>query len=259
MTILPYLEIPVVKHCNLNCRYCSHFANVEDEYFMPVASYETDMARMSCLVSNIAEIRLLGGEPLLHPHLREFIKISRRYFPDAALKVVTNGLLIPSVDACVLQEIAGCGATFDISLYQPTQKIEREICERLYRFGIKFYISEPVIKFQRRLLPRPEAAIEKTWQACNTKNCFVLCEGKISYCYAPQLVEMAEKKFGYHFYIGNSVADIADSRWTGESLLEFLQQPHECCAYCGQPETVDWMRTQCKPGLSDWFVEKPIK
>lgn len=259
MPVLPYLEIPIVKHCNLNCRYCSHFANIEDKYFMSINVFERDMLRLSQLFSDIVEIRLLGGEPLLHPQISEFINIAKKYFPKSDLKIATNGLLIPSINNEVLKTIANYDVCFDISLYPPTQKIEQTIRWRLYKFGIRFYISEPISKFQRRLLSNPVSNIEKAWSECRTKNCFVLCEGKISFCYAPHLAEMAEKKFGYHFDIGDAIADIYNNKWTGNGLLEFIQRPHACCAHCGEPEILNWTLTESKPDVNDWFVKKPIK
>ena len=256
---LSYLELPVVKHCNLNCRYCSHFANIEDKYYMPIESFENDMNRLSELFSNVTEMRLLGGEPLLHSQIGEFVRIAKKYFPGTELKIATNGLLIPTIKAEVLKTIACFEADFDISLYPPTQKIEQAIRQRLYDFGIRFYISEPIDKFQRRLLAEPLSAAENAWSKCKTNHCFVLCEGKMSFCYAPQLAQMAEKKFGYHFDIGDAIADIYNKKWTVESLLKFIQRPHACCAYCGEPETLDWTITAEKPDLRDWFVKSPIK
>ncbi len=259
MPVLPYLELPIVKHCNLNCRYCSHFANIEDKYLMPIDKFELDLLRLSQLFSNINEMRLLGGEPLLHPQINEFIKITKKVFPKTDLKIATNGLLIPSIRNYILDTIANYDVCFDISLYPPTQRIEQIIRSRLYEFGIRFYISEPISKFQKRLLLNPVSDIEKAWDDCRTKNCFVLCEGKISFCYAPQLAEMANKKFSYHFEIGDAIADIYDKKWTGDSLLKFIQRPHACCAHCGEPEILDWTLTDSKPDISDWFVEKAIK
>lgn len=259
MPVLPYLELPIVKHCNLNCRYCSHLANIEDKYLMPTNKFEQDLLRLSQLFSNITEMRLLGGEPLLHPQISEFVKISKKIFPKTDLKIATNGLLIPSINNDILEAIARHDVCFDISLYPPTQRIEQIIRSKLYEYGIRFCISEPINKFQKRLLATPASDIKKAWDECRTKNCFVLCEGKISFCYAPQLAEMAKEKFGYNFEIGDAIVDIYEKKWTGNSLLKFIQRPHACCAHCGEPEILNWALTDSKPDLSDWFVEKAIK
>lgn len=226
---------------------------------MSIESFENDMNRLSELFSNVAKMRLLGGEPLLHPQISEFLKIAKKYFPNTELKIATNGILIPTIKNEVLKTISCYEVIFDISLYPPTQKIEQAIRQRLYDFGIRFYISELINKFQRRLLAEPISVAENAWKKCKTNNCFVLCEGKMSLCYAPQLAKMAEEKFGYHFYIGDAIVDIHNKKWTGESLLKFIQRPHACCAYCGEPEMLDWTVTLGKPDLYDWFVKCPIK
>ena len=259
MPILPYLEIPIVKHCNLNCKYCSHLANVEKPYFMSLERFEKDLRRMAELFSDVTELRLLGGEPLLHPEIGACRKIARKIFPCTLLKVVTNGVLIPAMKGDVMEEISSCDVCFDISLYPPTQKIEPLIRRKLYDYGVRFYLSDLIESFGRRLLAEPLSDPLKAWEDCRTKNCFVLFEGKISYCYAPQVAAMAEKKFGHPFDMGKSLADIYDGELTGESLLAFLRRPHECCAYCGVPETCAWSLSDREPKLSDWLVDKPIR
>lgn len=257
--MLQYLEIPIVKHCNLNCRYCSHLSNIEDKYFISTEIYKRDVIRLSQLFSDINEMRLLGGEPLLHPHIVELIKTTREVFPKTELKVATNGLLIPSVDKEVLRAFSVNNVSFDISLYPPTQKIQGTIRSRLFETGVRFYFSEPISKFQKRLLLEPVSNKITAWNKCKTKNCFVLFEGKMSYCYAPQLAELVNKKCGCNFEMSDAIVDIYDEKCTGNSLLDFLLQPHSCCSYCGEPETYDWTTVICKPNISDWVVENPIQ
>ena len=92
---LEYIEYDIVGHCNLNCKGCSHFSNIIcDNSFVTLESYEKDLRRMKELFSYIARIKILGGEPLLHPQLNEIIKITREVLPKATIDIVTNGLLI---------------------------------------------------------------------------------------------------------------------------------------------------------------------
>lgn len=257
--VLPYLELPIVKHCNLNCRYCSHLASIEEEYYMSIDTFEHDLLRLSQLFADVTEMRLLGGEPLLHPHIGELIIVARRLFPKTNLKIATNGLLIPFIKNEILDTITACDVSFDISLYPPTQKIEPIIQSRLHEFGIRFYLSEPIDKFQKRLLPMTLTSdIKKSWYKCQSKNCFVLCEGNISCCYAPQIAEMVKNKFNYCVNVDDAIADIYYSKWTGKSLLKFLNRPHSCCAHCGEPKMFSWTFTGGNIDLSDWFVDKAI-
>jgi molybdenum cofactor biosynthesis enzyme MoaA len=45
----------------------------------------------------ISYLRLLGGEPLLHPDITKFIKYAKRYFPETLIGIGTNGILLPKM------------------------------------------------------------------------------------------------------------------------------------------------------------------
>lgn len=89
-------EVHLADHCNLNCQMCDHFSPLANENFLSPDHYASDVERLSELFDHDANyIRLLGGEPLLHPQVVRFFEISRFYFPDCDLELYTNGLLIP--------------------------------------------------------------------------------------------------------------------------------------------------------------------
>jgi hypothetical protein len=45
-----------------------------------------------------ARIRVLGGEPLLHPHLESILYETRKHWHDAHIELITNGLLLPKMN-----------------------------------------------------------------------------------------------------------------------------------------------------------------
>lgn len=101
--ILPYnelvqiydLNIHITDHCNLSCELCCHSAQfVEGEVFTDFSVFQRDMQRMRELVPNICQLTLLGGEPLLHPMLSEFMSCARKNYPFARVVLVTNGILL---------------------------------------------------------------------------------------------------------------------------------------------------------------------
>ncbi|MDR0328557.1 MAG: hypothetical protein LBI05_09715 [Planctomycetaceae bacterium] len=76
-------EVHLVEHCNLKCQCCNHYAPIAEERFLDMETFEKDFERMSLLTgANVEFIRLLGGEPLLHPNLLQFFPIARRLFPN---------------------------------------------------------------------------------------------------------------------------------------------------------------------------------
>ena len=95
-TDLLYLETHVADTCNLKCRGCMHFSNIAVKANSPdLEDFDRDFARLSHLFTNIFIIRLMGGEPLLNPRLKEYMRIVRHYFPAAEIRIVSNALLVP--------------------------------------------------------------------------------------------------------------------------------------------------------------------
>ncbi|MDD5675864.1 MAG: radical SAM protein [Chitinivibrionales bacterium] len=92
---LKYFAVPIVEHCNLKCRFCDHFAPLAEQEFADIKIFEKDFARLSELLNaKVDFISLMGGEPLLHPQLNDFLYIARKYFPKTELRIVTNGILL---------------------------------------------------------------------------------------------------------------------------------------------------------------------
>ena len=119
------IDIPVVNHCNLNCKCCDHFAPLADPCFADVQQYDKLMSRLFQIMHGrkIYRINLMGGEPLLHPQLGQFCEITRKFFPDTHICVVTNGILTAK-----LNELQTCFEQHNI-----------EVVKTRYYKGKKFY------------------------------------------------------------------------------------------------------------------------
>jgi ABC-2 type transport system ATP-binding protein len=71
-------EVHLVEHCNLNCKGCYHFSPLAKEEFLFLTEWEKDCKQLSTLFKDrIGHISLMGGEPLLHPDICEFMRITR--------------------------------------------------------------------------------------------------------------------------------------------------------------------------------------
>ena len=90
---LRYLELHLTRRCNLACRHC---------YLGPPRPEEIPLEAALAIVREFEEmggLRLLisGGEPLLYPHLREFIEETGKLKIRRVL--LTNGTLITAGNA----------------------------------------------------------------------------------------------------------------------------------------------------------------
>lgn len=146
---LKFMEVLVSNYCNLNCRCCSHFSNiVTEKKLLSVDEFETYLVQLRKKVREIATFQLLGGEPLLHPQLDEFVSLTRRYFPGSHIDVVTNGLLLQKISQKLIDAMVLSNAIFFISQYDPTRENLAEIIRFLENRQINYYISQPLTYFE---------------------------------------------------------------------------------------------------------------
>lgn len=93
--IVRYLRLSITDRCNLNCVYCR---GVDHPEYVPcerLLRYE-HMLRFARIVKNMGvnKIRLTGGEPLARKDWAIFMGRLRDEFPDMALALTTNGVLL---------------------------------------------------------------------------------------------------------------------------------------------------------------------
>lgn len=108
----PTCEINVVEHCNLACRGCSHASPVLPRMVVDPAVLEHDL---SLLAEHYRAhtVRLLGGEPLLHPGLDTIVEVVRRSGIGEMIRVVTNGVLLPRMPRSLWEAVD----TVDVTMY----------------------------------------------------------------------------------------------------------------------------------------------
>jgi hypothetical protein len=89
------LEIMAAHGCNLTCRSCTHASPVlrPKDIADPDATYR-DLTRLA-RVYRPGRVKLLGGEPLLHPDLVALVDAVRATGITDNVTVVTNGVLLP--------------------------------------------------------------------------------------------------------------------------------------------------------------------
>ncbi len=110
------LEINITEDCNLNCKGCDHAMGILPKRHISVNEI-LDGIRTLSLVMNVRVLRIIGGEPLLHPNLTELLKnIKQIPFADY-VELWTNGTLLERLS----QESWDCLDGIVISRY-PEQK-----------------------------------------------------------------------------------------------------------------------------------------
>lgn len=228
----------IVEHCNLKCRGCYHFSSLAKEEYLSIEEYEKDIQRLGELFcGSMDEILLLGGEPLLHPQITEFFRLSRRHMPNCELKILTNGLKLCNMnndfwrsvyEHSVQVWVTKYPVDFD---YQKAERIAKEHGSKLFYFN-----QEPV-----RTLGHQPINLEgnkdyiKNWKNCYRANeCVDLKHGKIFPCIIPAEIKPFNEYFEQNLQVcREDYVDIYEVE-TAMELLEKLERPIPFCRYCNR-------------------------
>lgn len=262
---LNYLETNIVDNCNLNCKGCAHFSNICDPRYVDINSFEQDLKKITEHFY-LYNFRLLGGEPLLHPRLKDIIEISRKYLPNSRLVIVTNGLLLDKLSPELLRCMFENNVIVTISLYMPTFSKIDNIISILKQYGIKYLINddyfktiEPIKSFHTRLSETKNVNNYDANKSCSGRFCRFIRDGKISKCYLPLLIDEVNKKYGKNFEVSNedyiSIYDLKD----GWDAIDMLNGDIPFCQYCrDELFEFDW-KCGHKNDNFDSFVLKKTK
>ena len=252
---LPYLEVNAIDGCNLNCKGCSHFSPLFgiDEVYQ-LENLKRDMRHLSrhCDVSTI---RIVGGEPFLLKNLDEYLRTIKKYFPQSLIRVLSNGLLIPTVPRKVFEYISQEKISIEISEYPPTTKIKSKLVDIFKTHDIPFLFSEPVQTFRTLLrlepgLSNPETAM----RVCPCSFSRYIRDGRLYKCPIDALHPRFNEKFPNAMKLPKNAAsiDIFDPNFT--ELIDLLDEPVEMCGYCPEkPTQFDWTIDH-NPSADNWRV-----
>lgn len=252
---LTQLETNIIDGCNLNCKGCAHFAGLfKTNEVYNLETFRRDMRQLS-QVCDVATFFLLGGEPLLLKNLDEYMKISRQYLPKSDLRVVTNGLLVPSVEQKTLDAIRENNFFVSISNYPPTAKMLDKIKNVLDANKIRYQVRKAVedkggfnvfMTFSARNNPSKSRAV------CCNNTCRFMRNGKIYKCPPDALSYRFAERFGVKNFPKATGVDLYASNFA--SLIPMLNDNIEMCHWCSEKvRQIPW-ETSNKPKLEDWLA-----
>ncbi|GHV83917.1 hypothetical protein AGMMS50212_12570 [Spirochaetia bacterium] len=243
-------EVNVTDHCNLNCRSCEHFSPIADEKFLDIDTYTKDVERLSFLFDKKIEyIHLMGGEPLLHPRLDEIIEVSRKYFPEGVIEIVTNGLLVLREDGHFWDVCCKNNITIAITQYPiklDYKRIEEKANAKNVR--LRYYFLGKKTMHKRPFDLRGTQNIEENFAVCHMANtCMQLFDGKLSTCVIIPYIHIFNKFFNQTMQVcEKDYIDIYKAK-DKQEIFDFLCRPIPFCRYCNIKKT--------KLGLN-WAVSK---
>jgi len=242
---LPYLETHLTDHCNLKCKGCGHLCPISPERYTDLEVFTKDVYRLAELFRNIRSFRLMGGEPLLHPSVTEFCIAARHVFPsvETDIRLVTNGILLPSMKEKFWEVCADNRVSIDLSLYPINIDFDKIFkSAEGYKVTLQIRKRTEFIKFPRNLSGDTDP--EKAFHVCRSLyNTPFLENGKIYPCCLPALSHLLQSRFGVEFSIcSGDYLNIHDNDLTGADIIGFITNPVPFCRYCASstPTSFNW-------------------
>jgi sulfatase maturation enzyme AslB (radical SAM superfamily) len=235
---LRYVDINVAAHCNLKCKYCANFCPITEEKYLDLQEYDRDLQRLAFLSKGkIKTIRLLGGEPLLHPRLTEVMDSTRRYFPLSKIDLVTNGLLLLKMSEQFWLKCREHGVKVAISHY-PIELQYEKIKETAKRHKVKTEYGKKARGMYKWLLDLSggQDAKESHSFCFRANQCTVLQNGKIYACSLPSWIQYFNKYFGKNLEVSEKDSIDIYQAESFEQIQKFLGNPIPFCKYCNTKE-----------------------
>lgn len=259
---LPFFCVHIVEHCNLKCQFCDHFAPLAEEKFADIKIFEKDFSRLSDLFNAKVDcIGLMGGEPLLHPHLNDFLYVARKYFPKTTLQLYTNGILLLNQsddfwEACRNNDIIIVNTKYPIKL--DFDKII-EVAKKHY---VKYGYFDGLGKVSKTSSHIPLDLEGKQNKHINFINCyhansccFLAERGKLLTCSVAPNIKHFNKFFNKNIPLTNDdYIDIYKAKKSDE-IMSFLCRPIPFCKFCYVKKRTfghEWKKS--KKYIKEWTI-----
>jgi len=186
----PALELNICYSCNLKCNYCAHLGQFLKGMITVEEAYEWCNAWKGRLLPH--QVRILGGEPTLHPNLAQIVRIVHDTFPSSARVIVTNGL-VPMEDKDTLQAIFETNTFIRVSKHFDQEPLNKKIDEQvafwkanqlLVEVRNYFNSFQKYYEIENQLpVPMFSDCAETSYHECSTqRNCVTLLNGCLYMC-----------------------------------------------------------------------------
>lgn len=259
-TCVENIELNLVYHCDLNCKFCSHFSCLSEEKIVPLEDLTRDLERLSLLLgNNLRNIKLIGGEPLLHPELEKIMIVARNYFPNSTIILVTNGVkLLKQPESfylcCNTNNVSIAATKYPLSL--DYEKIEATM--KKYAVNFKYYNNAQVLKTMRKDaldLTGSQNPILSYHLCSKAKHCAMVTEGKLYLCAVTANVFIFNEFFQKELVLDEKdYLDFHEKAVTKKDVIRFLNTPSPFCKYCDfHSVTYNHQWETTKKDIQEWL------
>ena len=254
---LPFVEMMVTQFCNLSCVGCSNYADLKHTGYVPWQAGRQEIESWLPRL-DIKEFGIMGGEPLINPELKDWIRGLRELLPDSPIRFSTNGeLLDRHLDVVETAHEVG-NFVFKITVHQHNERVEAVIAKifSMYKWepvrehGINRYQTTRGLRFQ---INRPQTFIKTyrndyanmrpfdsnpadSFAICIQQTCPLMLGGRMYKCSTLGGLEDTLKRFGvtdpaWQSYVGQYITPDSSASDIQSFLINF-GQPNRVCRMC---------------------------
>ena len=253
--VLYHFEIHITDHCNLNCKGCAHFSNLCRPTFADPVEFEKDMRAMADTFSAVRQIYLLGGEPLLHPDVTTFVRVSREVFPRTRIYLMTNATLVTRMSEEFWTSLADSHVVLLCDSYPiglPVEEIDRLGREH----GVTVEWTQPRDDFFKIPIdPAGGHDAGASFAKCKGyNNCPIVRDGKLYPCAYAAFADVFRERFGIEEGLEVADADYIDVRkpHDPDETMDFLLNPIPWCANCDMDNMEFYTWGRSKKSIDEW-------
>lgn len=248
-------EVELVGHCNLNCKCCNHYSPLVQEEYCDINEYKKDCDRLSELFKGeMSSVYLMGGEPLLHPQVTEFMRVTREAFPIGEILLVTNGLLLPTMpegfwEACKKYDILLSPTCYPVKFdYIKLKKIVDSKGVKYAPFSMLHESQDKVlIRTNNKIHVNRRLDAKRHFFNCRQAlDCVTLKNGKMYPCATAAHASRLKKYFNLNIHLSEKDGVDIYAVKSGDDLFEKLSRPVPFCKYCDITDK----RIACDFGIS---------
>ena len=252
---LPFVEMQVTQVCNLSCLGCSNYADLKHTGYVKWEDGRKEIESWLD-VMDIGDFGIMGGEPLINPELKSWIRGLRELLPTSTIRFSTNGeLLDKHLDVLETAHEVG-NFVFKITAHQHSERVEAVIekifnmykWEPVFEYGIyrfrtgnnlRFQVNRPqtFLKYYKNdyanMMPYtsdPKAAFD----ICMQQRCPLMFQGRMYKCSTLGGLNQTLERFSitdpaWDPYRNYSIAPTS-SFTEIDAFLRNYGKPHQVCA-----------------------------
>ncbi len=232
-------ELHVAEHCNLKCANCCNMSPLVAERTLSVADVEGFVTRMASVL-HADVIKIMGGEPLLHPELPAVLRVLRASGIADRVRLFTNGLLLAGMPEDFWEALDELTISNYVSApVKPAVLAMVRARSRRHDFVLNV---KPVDEFTQVLSPRyqaDDAAVAQTFQRCWLRHrCLVVRDRRFYMCtraaYADDFLHRVEHEAPPVPLDRSGDGVSIDAPDLAAVLASYLnrEQPLGACRYC---------------------------